>query len=78
MNDIILSTQNGQAVVSSLDIAEKFEKRHDNVMRDVESWRDYEGDQLQVVIDGVTYLVHSSNVVLRHDREKDNFVEVPQ
>lgn len=30
------------------------------------SWNDYEGDQLQVVIDGVTYLVHSSNVVLRH------------
>lgn len=30
------------------------------------SWDDYEGDQLQVVIDGVTYLVHSSNVVLRH------------
>lgn len=32
----------------------------------VESWCDYEGDQLQVVIDGVTYLVHSSNVVLQH------------
>ena len=29
----------------------------------VESWRDYEGDQLQVKIDGVTYLVHSSNCV---------------
>lgn len=32
---------------------------------EVESWRDYEdGDQLQVVIDGNTYLVHSSNCVL--------------
>ena len=30
------------------------------------SWDDYEGDQLQVKIDGVTYLVHSSNVVLWH------------
>lgn len=30
------------------------------------SWDDYEGDQLQVKIDGVIYLVHSSNVVLRH------------
>ena len=30
----------------------------------VSSWRDYEdGDQIQVVIDGVTYLVHSSNIV---------------
>lgn len=31
----------------------------------VESWRDYEdGDQIQVNINGKTYLVHSSNVVL--------------
>lgn len=30
------------------------------------SWDDYEGDQLQVKIDDVTYLVHSSNVVLWH------------
>ena len=31
----------------------------------VTSWTDYEdGDQLQVKIDGKTYLVHSSNVVL--------------
>ena len=36
MNDIILSTQNGQAVVSSLDIAKNFEKRHDSVMRAIE------------------------------------------
>lgn len=31
----------------------------------VDSWRDFEdGDQLQVTIDDVTYLTHSSNVVL--------------
>ncbi len=31
----------------------------------VSSWTDYEdGDQLQIKIDGKTYLVHSSNVVL--------------
>lgn len=31
----------------------------------VDSWRDYEdGDQIQVKIDGDTYLVHSANVVL--------------
>lgn len=31
----------------------------------VDSWRDFEdGDQLQVKIDGVTYLTHSMNVVL--------------
>lgn len=37
----------------------------------VNSWRDYDGsDQLQVKIDGVTYLVHSSNIVLI--KEKSN------
>lgn len=31
----------------------------------VKSWTDYEdGDQIQVKVDGVVYLVHSSNVVL--------------
>ena len=31
----------------------------------IESWRDYEdGDQMQVKINGKTYLVHSSDVVL--------------
>ena len=31
----------------------------------VESWTDYEdGDQLQVKINGKTYLVHSSNIAL--------------
>lgn len=30
----------------------------------VQTWNDYEGEQLQVVIDGVTYLTHSENVVM--------------
>lgn len=31
----------------------------------VDSWTDFEdGDQIQVKIDGVTYLVHSANIVL--------------
>lgn len=31
----------------------------------VESWRDYEdGDQIQVTINGVTYLVHAADAVL--------------
>lgn len=34
----------------------------------VESWKDFEdGDQIQVKIEGKTYLVHSSNVVLIDD-----------
>lgn len=32
---------------------------------EVQGWKDYrDGDQIQVKIDNVTYLVHSSNVVL--------------
>lgn len=32
---------------------------------EVQSWKDYDdGDQIQVVIDGKTYLVHSSQIVL--------------
>lgn len=32
---------------------------------EVTSWKDYEdGDQIQVVIDGTTYLLHASNVAL--------------
>lgn len=32
---------------------------------EVESWTDFEdGDQIQVKIDGVTYLTHAENVVL--------------
>lgn len=30
----------------------------------VDAWRDYEDDQLQVTIEGVTYLVHSANIAL--------------
>lgn len=34
------------------------------VQGEVESWCDYDGDQLQITIDGETYVVHSSNCVL--------------
>lgn len=37
MTDIILSTQNGEPVASSRQIAENFGKEHRNVMRDVDS-----------------------------------------
>ena len=37
----------------------------DVVEGQVDAWRDYDdGDQLQVTINGVTYLVHSSNCTL--------------
>lgn len=36
MNNIIIQNQNGNLVVSSREVAENFEKRHDNVVRDIE------------------------------------------
>ena len=30
----------------------------------IDSWKDYDGEQLQIEIDGVTYLVSSFNTVL--------------
>ena len=30
----------------------------------VSSWNDYEGEQLQIIINGTTYLVNSSNVAM--------------
>ena len=30
----------------------------------VDSWKDYEGDQIQVKIDGKAYLVHAEDIVL--------------
>jgi len=37
----------------------------DVVEGEVTSWKDFEdGDQLQITIDGITYLTHASNIVL--------------
>ena len=40
----------------------------------VDMWRDYDGEQLQVVIIGVTYLTSSNNVILIYDPKlKDKY-----
>lgn len=39
MSDIILSAQNGEPVASSRQIAENFEKRHDHVIRDIDTMK---------------------------------------
>ena len=37
MNDIILSTQNGEPVASSRDVAERFGKEHKDVLRSIKN-----------------------------------------
>jgi ribosomal protein S1 len=50
-NSAIISLPNGEIVTGK-----------------VQSWKDYENsDQVQVKIDGVTYLIHSMNVALISD-----------
>lgn len=34
------------------------------VSGNVERWADYDGEQLQITIDGITYLVHANNATL--------------
>lgn len=31
----------------------------------VDNWTDYEGDQLQITIDGTLYLVHAANAIMK-------------
>lgn len=37
------------------------------VKGNIQKWRDYEGEQLQIRINGTTYLIHSENAVLISD-----------
>lgn len=64
---LILSSCNKQLVdfTYNFDRAIVYLPNGEVVDGKVSSWKDYEdGDQIQVVISGKTYLVHSSNVVL--------------
>lgn len=36
----------------------------DVVEGEISSWKDYEGEQIQVKMDGKVYLVHSNNITL--------------
>lgn len=47
--------QQGQAVVSSRDVARVFEKRHDNVLRDIRTIVDCNNDFNQLNFEGVEY-----------------------
>ena len=37
MSEIILKEENGQVLASSREVAEKFGKRHDSVLRDIDN-----------------------------------------
>lgn len=64
---LILSACNYQVVDFKYKFGKAMISLPDGTVIDgkLDSWRDYENsDQIQVVIDGTTYLVHSVNCVL--------------
>lgn len=52
MNDIILSTQNGEPVVSSRQIAENFDKNHRDVLRAVDNLKEHVRNFAQMFFEG--------------------------
>ena len=77
----IMLTQCGAEVVGNkqiLDLTYTFDYAYielpngEVIEGEVQAWKDYEdGDQIQVTINGDTYLVHSSNIVLVHHGENN-------
>lgn len=70
----ILVTVTGCSNRQLIDITNRFDRaiislpNGEVVDGKVDSWLDFEnGDQIQVKIDGVTYLIHSTNVALIHE-----------
>jgi len=68
---VVVTTFTGCGNKQFFDTAYTFDRAiielpNGNIIDDnIDSWRDFEdGDQIQVKIDGVTYLVHSSDIVL--------------
>ena len=71
MLTLMVVTLSGCGNKQIIDITYKFDKaivslpNGQIIEGKIDSWTDYEdGDQIQIKIDGVTYLVHSSDVVL--------------
>ena len=70
MVSFILTGCNAQVVDTHwhFDRAIIFLPNGEKIEGECQSWRDFEdGDQLQVKIDGKTYLTHASNVILIDD-----------
>lgn len=67
---IILLTMDGCGNRQILDITYTYDKailslpNGEVIEGEVDSWRDYDGDSIQVVIDGNTYYTHIINVVM--------------
>ena len=61
MNDIILSTQNGEPVASSRQIAESFGKDHNHVMRDIKTLEEGVSKNGQTPMFYKTEYVHEQN-----------------
>ena len=73
MNDIILENRNGKILVSSLDVAEKFGKRHDSILRDIDNlisdstkvWSEMFIDKMEETLKSGDYLSEEEQLKLQ-------------
>ena len=67
---VTLSSCNKQIVDTTYTFNKAIIRLQDNsiVSEEIDSWKDYDGDQLQIKMkDGTTYLVHANNATLIHE-----------
>lgn len=67
---VTLSSCNKQIVDTTYTFNKAIIRLQDNsiVSGEIDSWKDYDGDQLQIRMkDGTTYLVHANNATLIHE-----------
>lgn len=67
---VTISSCNKQIVDTTYTFNKAIIRLQDNsiVSGEIDSWKDYDGDQLQIKMkDGTTYLVHANNVTLIHE-----------
>lgn len=73
MNDIILQNKNGQILASSLDVAQKFEKRHDHVLRDIDKLISDSPNLGSEMFIETTYINERGKIYRCFDMNRDGF-----
>lgn len=73
MNDIVLETQNGKILASSRDIAEKFEKNHDKVCRDIRNLLKFQPTKLAIEFIESKYISDRGRTYIEFLMTRDGF-----
>lgn len=73
MNDIVLETQNRKILASSRDIAEKFEKNHDKVCRDIRNLLKFQPTKLAIEFIESKYISDRGRTYIEFFMTRDGF-----